>query len=125
MKKIKRQQGASKLVVLFCTRGKTQEMTTNWKPPSSLSSSTFEGKNQEMTTSLLAHHHLLHLRKKKKMMMSLLARRHLLHLRKKQKNDDEPRGLSSYSTPKKKNKKMMMSQEAHRHLLHLRKKTKQ
>ncbi len=38
-----------------------------------------------------------------------LACRHLLHLRKKQKNDDEPSGLPSSTTPEKKNKEITTS----------------
>jgi hypothetical protein len=50
-------------------------------------------KNQEMTMSLLAHRHLLHLRKKQK-----AAHRHLLQLKKNVENDNKPRGLLLSST---------------------------
>jgi hypothetical protein len=58
-------------------------MTTSQELPSSSSSFTFEEKNQEMTTSWKACHHLLHLRKKLR-------------------NDDKPLGSPLFVTPEKK-----------------------
>jgi hypothetical protein len=58
----------------------------NWEPPSSLSSLAFEEKNQELTMSLSAH-------------------RHFLHLRKKLRNDDKPFGSLSSVTLEGKKKK--------------------
>jgi hypothetical protein len=44
------------------------------------------------------------------MMTNREARHHLLHLGKKLRNDDEPKGLSSFATLEEKNKEMMTSQ---------------
>ncbi len=72
------------------------------RPPSSSSSFAFEEKNQETTTK---HHHLLHLGKiNKKMTISLLAHRHLLHLKKKTTTSQEG-SPSPITLQKKKTKK--------------------
>jgi hypothetical protein len=95
-------------------------MTTSREPPCLLSFSTFEEKDQEMTTSWEVCCHFLHLRKKPKKWQR--ARKLVVicyNWGKKQKDDDKPFGSSSFATDEKRNKEMMMSQKACCHLLHL------
>jgi len=54
-----------------------------------------------MMTSLLARCDFLHPKKNKEMTTNLLAHHHLLHLRKKPRNDEEAFDLLSFSTTKK------------------------